>query len=414
MKHPAVTATSLASVLAALALAHDGYLRQGGRIVFPIGSYELLRDEAGLRALAQAGFNLVRCRNAADLDRAQAAGLQCWVPLPLQLGPDDERLRRAVDSLKHHSALAVWEGPDEIVWNFTAYSGLFRNGTYATPDEWWRQTQRAIEYSERQAAEILPRLRAAIEWLRREDPYQRPVWINEAARSDLKFIRRYADLIQITGCDIYPIHAHRREPLAVADYTERYKRVGRGLPVWMVLQGFAWGELPGQREAVAYPSFAETRLMAWLAIVHGARGVLYWGMDAAPPAAAFRESLYAMASELAALQPFLTAPDATDVRLEVIDSEDFDKPGRGVRLLARRAGAEWLVVLVNEDDRPHMGVAVSGLGELQRLELLYGSEIAGIEKGEFVTRLMPFEVKVFATSRKWETDRREGRSYPGQ
>ncbi|MGC8794093.1 MAG: hypothetical protein ACP5U2_11955 [Bryobacteraceae bacterium] len=372
------------------------------------------REEAGLRALSQAGFNLVRCRDKGDLDRAGKAGLKGWIPLPLQLGPNDERLRRLVDSVKEHPALAVWEGPDEIVWNFTAYSGLFRNGIYPAPDEWWRQTPRAIEYSERQAAQIMPKLRAAIQWLRSYDAGRRPVWINEAARSDLKFIREYVDSIQVTGCDIYPIHAHRREPLAVADYTERYKRVGKGLPVWMVLQGFAWGELAGVREPVAYPSFAETRMMAWLAIVHGARGILYWGMDAAPPQPQFRQSLHAMASELAALQPMLTGPEARGVRVEVIDSEGFDKAGRGVGWTCRRVDGDWLVALVNEDDRPHMGVVVSGLEGVDRLELLYGTETATVRGGVFVTRLMPHEVKLFATGRKWESARRVGRDYAGQ
>ena len=404
---------SLVLLAAGLLATEDGYLRHDGRVLFPIGSYELPRDEAGLRAMVQAGFNLVRCRDRADLDRAAKAGLKGWIPLPLQLGPEDERVRRLVGSVRDHPALAVWEGPDEIVWNFTAYSGLFRNGIYPTPDEWWRQTPRAIEYSEQQAATILPRLRAAIEWLRNYDTERRPVWINEAARSDLKFIREYVDLVQVTGCDIYPIHAHRREPVAVADYTERYKRVGRGKPVWMVLQGFAWGELAGVREPVAYPSFAETRMMAWLAIVHGARGILYWGMDAAPPQPAFRESLYAMASELAALQPFLTAPEAEAVRVEIIDSEGFDKPGRGVSWTSRCAGGDWLVVLVNEDDRPHMGVVVTGLCGPSRLALLYGSETATVRGGEFVTRLMPYEVKVFATGRRWESARRAGRDFPG-
>lgn len=107
MAHPPATATSVGCVLAALALAHDGYLRQGGRVLFPVGSYELPREEAALRDLAQAGFNLVRCHNAADLDRAHGAGLQGWAPLPLQLGPDDERLRRVVESVREHPAPAV-------------------------------------------------------------------------------------------------------------------------------------------------------------------------------------------------------------------------------------------------------------------------------------------------------------------
>jgi len=399
--------------LCAATTPSGGLLRQGDRLLFPIGSYELPRQEAALREMAAAGINLVRCHNRRDLERAAGAGLLGWVPLPLQLGPDDTRLSGLIESVKNHPALAVWEGPDEVVWNFTAYSGLFRNGAYPTADEWWRQTPLAVDYAEKQAAALLPKLLAGIRMLRGADPAARPVWINEAARSDLKFIRRYVDQIQITGCDIYPIHASRREPLAVAEYTERYKRVGRNRPVWMVLQGFAWGELPGHTEALAYPSFAETRLMAWLAIAHGARGLLYWGMDAAPPAAAFRQSLYALTSELAALQPFLTAPDAPGVRVEVIDSEGFDRPSRGVSWLCRRTAADWLVVLINEDDRPHMGVAVSGLEGAGRLELLYGAENVELSQGEFVTRLLPFQVKVFATGRNWETARKVGRDFSG-
>lgn len=405
------TGLLLSSLIGSGLSSSQGLLEKDGRLLFPIGSYELPKDEARLREMAAAGVNLVRCRDRRDLDRAAAAGLLGWVPLPLQIGPNESRLRELIESLRDHPALAVWEGPDEIVWNFTAFSGLFRSGVYPTPDEWWRQTPRALRYAEQQAATLMPRLRGAIEMLRGMDPRRRPVWINEAARSDLKYIREYLDWVDITGCDVYPIHAHRREPLAVADYTERYKRVGRGRPVWMVLQGFAWGELPGGSEAVSYPSFAETRLMAWSAITHGARGILYWGMDAAPPVEAFRQSLYAMTSELAALQPFLTAQDAPGVRVEVIDSENFRSAGRGVSWLCRQAAGDCLVVLVNEDDWAHRGIVVSGLNGVRRLELLYGEESAEVRGGEFVTRLLPYEVKVFAGSRRWESGQGMGREF---
>ena len=101
---------------------------------FPIGSYELPGDEPGLRAMARAGFNLVRCHSRQDLDRAAAAGLRGWMPLPLQVGTEGGKLRQIVEAVKDHPALAVWEGPDEVVWNFTAYSGLFANGTYPSRD----------------------------------------------------------------------------------------------------------------------------------------------------------------------------------------------------------------------------------------------------------------------------------------
>lgn len=397
--------------MSALALAAFLFLSHNGRAVFPIGSYELPKDDAGLRAMAEAGINLVRCRNRADLDRAAAAGIQGWMVLPLHLGIEDGKLGRLIESVKDHPALAVWEGPDEIVWNFTAYSGLHRSGVYPSPDEWWRQSPLAVAHAEREAARIMPKLRAGIQLVRQKDPRRRPVWINEASRSDLKYIRQYSDLIDITGCDLYPIHAATRLPVSIADLTDRYRRVGPGLAVWMVLQGFAWGQLAGREERVTYPALEESRLMAWAAITHGARGVLYWGMDAAPPSEVFRESLYAVTAELSALQPFLVAPEARGVKVDVIDSEDFDKPRRGVSWICRRTGPDWMVVLVNEDDRPHMGVAVSGLPEGARLEQLYGGEWVSVVRGEFVTRMKPHEVKVFATGRRWEKIRPAGRVF---
>ncbi|MFN0169225.1 MAG: hypothetical protein ACKV22_22605 [Bryobacteraceae bacterium] len=388
-----------------------GFLTKAGQPLFPIGSYELPKTEEGLRAMAEAGVNLFRCHGKKDLDRVAAVGAQGWIPLPFHIGVADGKIRSQVEAVKDHPALAVWEGPDEIVWNFTAYSGLHRNGTFPTRDEWWKQTPLAVDYSEKEAAKVMPNIRAAISLIRQLDTKRRPVWINEAARSDLKFIRQYLDSIDVTGCDTYPIHAATHLPADVAAFTERYKRLAAGRAVWMVLQGFAWGELAGRNEPVTYPTFAETRFMAWAAIARGAKGVLYWGMDAAPPKPVFRESLHAITSELAALHPILTGPEPPGVRIDVIDSEGFDTPSRGVTMFCRRAGREWLVALVNEDSRPHMGVIVSGLREVNRLELLYGKETAGLVRGEFVTRLLPYEVKVFATNRKWETSRKAGRDF---
>jgi hypothetical protein len=60
-----------------------------------------------------------------------------------------------------------------------------------------------------------------------------------------------------------------------------------------------------------------------------------------------------------------------------------------------------------------MGVEVSGLDDLNGMDfvLLYGDERVTINHGELVTRLTPYEVKVFATSRRWESDRQVGRGF---
>lgn len=396
-----------------------GLLVKDGRPVFPIGIYEMPKTNAELRTMAKAGINLIECGNKEDLDRAKAVGMMGWVPLPLQ-SADEARVRQMVEADKDSPALAAWEGPDEFVWNFTAASSLYHEGIYKTPDAWWQQTPDAVAYAREQAHKLIPQLIKNIRLVQSLDNDEHPVWINEAARSDMKYIREYIDHVDIIGCDIYPIHAGKHPmypPSSIADFTNRYLSIGEGRPVWMVLQGFAWGNLPGETEEIVYPSFSETRLMAYAAIANGAKGVLYWGTHYLPSnttAREFRDSIYAMTSELSKLQPFLTAPEETSVHLKLTESKGRMRVGeRGVRWLARRSGSNWLIVLVNEDKHSHLGVEVEGLDAIngRRLEQLYGSESDTVRQGEFVTRLMPQQVKVFSTSRKWESSWRVGRNF---
>ncbi|MCX5771343.1 MAG: hypothetical protein NTZ09_13900 [Candidatus Hydrogenedentes bacterium] len=390
----------------------DGYLRRGDERFFPIGFYDMPEDEAGLREMAEAGVNLVHCHSAADLDRAQAAGLQGVVPLPLDNGATEE-LREQVTKMAGHPALAVWEGPDEVVWNFTAFSGLYKTmGVHKESGAWWKQTPEAVAYAEQRAAEIMPNLRAAAAMIREIDGGAHPVWINEAEKSDVAYVRQYLEFVDITGCDIYPIKAGKSNPARIGESAERWKQVGLRKPVWMVLQAFSWNELGeyyGAKET-AYPTFAESRLMAYDAIAHGARGILYWGGRFAK-SAEFRQSLYALTAELAALQPFLTAPEAPGVGVQLVEMPD-DGGGKSVAYTGRKSGEDWLIVLVNEDDEAHMGVVVVGLGELEgrALRELYGEKAVVVSGGEVVTRMLPRAVQVLCTSKAYEA-RRNGRTF---
>jgi hypothetical protein len=338
---------------------HQGLLVKDGRFLFPIGCYELPKDNAELEKMAQSGINLVRCRNKKDLDRVASVGILGWISLPLQSGNTDS-LHKTIESLVTHPALAIWEGPDEIVHNFTAWSGLYRTKKiYKSPDEWRKQTPRAIEYSEKQAKQIIPKIHDSIKLIHTLDQKNRQIWINEAAQSDLKFVRQYINHIDITGCDIYPFREGKRDVAIVGDATERWKQVGRNQkPVWMVLQAFSWSELGDYygHKTVAYPSFAESRFMAYDVIVHGAKGILYWGSHYLK-SSEFRQSLYALTSELDALQPFLVAPEYQNASVSLIEL-DRDSSERGVKISVRRAEGQWIIILVNEDNRTYLGIEV--------------------------------------------------------
>src|SRR5690606_39026566 len=127
----------------------DGLLHSERRSLFPIGFYELPQDDAALKAMAEAGVNLVRCGNRSDLDRVAAAGLYGWVSLGVHQGAT-EALRDQISAVVDHPALQIWEGPDEIVWHFTTASTLETEGI--GKDDWWDQRDHAVAYAEGKAA----------------------------------------------------------------------------------------------------------------------------------------------------------------------------------------------------------------------------------------------------------------------
>ena len=426
------TAVVLTALIAGLVFAAtavhaqgDGTIEIDGQPRFPLGFYELPGSDKALKEMAESGVNLVRCGDSESLDRAAAVGMKGWIPLGVQGGATED-LRKRIESVKDHPALAVWEGPDEIIWIFTAYSVLYRtHHIYEHKDEWWMQTPLVYDYSEKKGAEILRELREGIALVRELDSRNLHFWINEAVTSDLKWVREYVDQVDIVGCDYYPVKEKFREVEKLGPVTGRWVQVGRDKPVYMVLQAFSYHELGEEGTFYwgkeTYASFDENRLSAYICIAYGADGILYWGSSEKKTAKDFRQSVYAVTSELDALQPLLVARDVEGVAARVIEGktergEPWPRDALGVRCVARRTGREWLVILVNEDDRPHHGVEVSGLDHLkgETLDLLYGIETATINKhGELLTRMKPHEVKVFATGREWETDRRKGRDYPG-
>lgn len=386
----------------------NGLLRIKGSLAYPLGSYELPETETELARMAKAGINLVRCANRQDLDRAHAVGMQGWIPLPLHAGAT-EALRKTITELRDHPALALWEGPDEVVWNFTMYSGLKETAGFSRED-WYAQKPAALEHARREGAKVIVNMRQAIALIRELDTHRHPVWINEAAESDVFYCRQYMDVIDVTGCDYYPVKHDKRNLATIGRVTDRWRAAGRDKPVWMVLQAFSWHKGDPRRYThVAYPSYEDSRLMAYASILHGARGVLYWGSQTIDQPE-FRQSIYALAAELSSLQPFLVVPAASapTVKLIEADLDNKDLPQRpGVRASLRRSGTDWLLILINEDDVRHMGVEVTGLDSLNGRELhrLYSDEkikIERIERGELLTRMRPYETQVFCTSPRFE------------
>lgn len=386
----------------------NGFLNLGGKSRFPIGMYELPADDAALFEMVKGGVNLFRCGSRADLDRLESYGVMGWMPLGVQSGASPE-LRKRIEGVAGHPALAVWEGPDEIVWTYTAYSFLERVAGF-TREDWNNQVSKAVQYAESQSDVINPAIHAGIQLIRDLDPNGLPFWINEAADSDVAYARETIDSVDIVGCDYYAVRGSGTDLLSVGRLVDRWDAIGYGRPVWMVLQGFSWHAIKPER-ALLYPSFTESRFMAYDSIVHGATGIFYWGTNTIDDPK-FRESLYSVTSELSAIEPMLVGETLALAKTRVID-DLFDPVGVGVRVLVKQRGSDFLVLLVNEDPHRHLGVDVMGLAKLEgrTLHQLYGDETQTVKRDGFATRMQGYEVKVYCTNPIYRSSSEGGREY---
>ena len=183
-------------------------------------------------------------------------------------------MRKQIETLRNHPALAVWEGPDEIVWTFTAYSFLKERAGF-TREDWNNQIPKAVNYAKKEGDKIITKMNEGIRLVQELDERNLPFWVNEAADSDVKYVRDYIGSIDITGCDYYAVRKDGTDLQSIGRLVDRWDAIGRGKPVWMVLQGFSWHKVKDGRKRL-YPSYHQSRFMAYDAISHGARGIFYW------------------------------------------------------------------------------------------------------------------------------------------
>jgi hypothetical protein len=141
----------------------------------------------------------------------------------------------------------------------------------------------------------------------------------------------------------------------VGPYTDKMRRVaGPSRAVFMVLQAFAWEDLRHKERdprMVLYPDGAQLRSMAYQSIIHGANGLLFWGLANTPVTGPVWNDLRAVAGELARLAPELAAKPA-DVRLRMEYHDTGHSLDRGVEWTARPSIEGVLLLCANADRNP--------------------------------------------------------------
>ena len=402
------------------ATTEDGRILVNGEPRFIIGLYEYLDDDERLHQAADAGFNLFHSRHDREfLDRIAAVSAHAWLAMGMQMnihGDDPEsratRLASFVDDYKDHPALAVWEGPDEALWNTwygrleyywsgqdyeamrEAAAGLsddeqdaieadiVQMQTYLGRSLWaeadavrariWERLGAPMPRPDLQLAPMAEEayalgdgLTAGIELIKERDPH-RIVWLNHAPRNAIASMQHHNRAADMAGCDIYPVPTqfppgHTDLPdqtiASVGAYTRRMAESAPGKAIAMVLQGFGWADFHEGIEARAersgepfgrQPTYHESRFMAFDAIVNGAAAILYWGTAYIDPHGELWYDLLSLARELDALQPALSAP-AESNQPTIRAHEGYGSIDADDPLcLLKRVDNEYVLIVVNE------------------------------------------------------------------
>jgi len=352
-----------------------------GEPFFPIGIYHYPggNDAAHLQELSEAGFNVVRrsisSLTVADLDEAGSYGITvlayagAWLG---DIGTYGSALEDKVNQTKDHPALVAYETYDEPYWNYFHYGrGYSREA-----------------------------LTAGRELVNQLDPAH-PVWCNfapydlttTASYNPLTFegYQLWTSVGNIYGMDRYPVWVgYPANDLNPVNYCcDRLKEIaGDGTTVYMVLQGVGMLEWDDDPENDAErPTYTETRFMGYSSIIHGAKGILYWGQYYIEPDSQLWADLKRFAGELSALKDVLSE-GATATEFTVSD-------GNCEAILKVHEGNHYLIV-ANRSATTRANVVMSVTGwRSQRADVLFEDRVINSVAGSFTDSFQPWETHVY-------------------
>ena len=377
----------------------DGMITVNGKRTLIIGSYYEAKSDRPCAELAEAGFNLVHTGvDKEALDKAQAAGLMTWVSVgaidPQNKDVTSKSIADAVLKVKDHPALAFIETVDEPAWS-------------------WLKAETRVPW------QILADTFAVI---KQADP-KHLVYMNQAPTNLVKTLRQYNAGTDIVACDIYPVNPggimsmfalfpdgyqgdlNNEHISQVGEYVDKMRQVtGPNRPLFMVLQAFAWEALTGEKDAVerreekiVYPSYAQSRFMAFQSLIKGANGIIYWGSQTMPQPSDAWMSIKRVTREVADLAAPLAERDAA-VKIEVDYHEMGHSVDEGVQTLAKTHDGKLYLFTCNAD-KNLCKAALSGLGDWRSCTVLNENRSLPVENGAVTDTWRRFDVHVYQLSK---------------
>jgi hypothetical protein len=329
--------------------------------------------------------------NLNALDAANQNQLNTWIGTGCindnKKETDRKRITELVRKFKSHPALLCWEIADEPAFTWNSAELRIR-------PELMIETYRLIK---------------------KEDP-DHPVYTNHGPVNLVSTLKKYNPGTDIVACDIYPVIPHGITPTyalfpdglqgdllnsyisQVGEYSDKMHRVADSArPVLMVLQGFAWEMLQKKEkrnpEMIEYPTYEQSRFMAYNAIVHGADGINYWGMSYTPQPSPFMNDLNKVTQELASMQPVLSTRDYL-IKIEKTYHELGHSVDAGVEIISKEVNGKLYLITINSDKNP-VRVSLSGLDRFRTAAVLRENRSITLESGKLTDDYKPFDVHIY-------------------
>lgn len=328
-------------------IGKDLAFRDKGEPFFPIGIYSAQPEEYAI--LKEIGFNFV-VAGVDQLDAVQEAGLLASIGFH---GDDQaylDHLCETVEKHKSHPAVLCWMLADEPGYN---------------------------------QMDLLV-IHEAYKRVRKIDP-NNPTYL---VITDPRVYETFGRCCDVLAIDTYPIS--KKFPINDVGFNiaKAYAQSDGDLPIWHCGQLFAW---PSDR----LPTPLENRFMTYLALLDGAKGVLWYGMNWYGTSLPKEDpelwkAHSALVRELNDLAPFFIAPGlGTDL---VVEDEN-----RVVRAnLKETADGRRLVIALNtsQETVTTAEIGISGMEQGEAAVVGEGRTIA-VKNGKLTDRFEPLAVHLY-------------------
>jgi hypothetical protein len=371
---------------------NDGMLIIRGQRTFITGTYHLPKSDDPYLTLQENGYNLVQVpADKEALDAAHDHDLFTWIGTGIlnteSVDKDKNRLANLINDFKDHPSLLLWEIADEPAF------------TWNSPE-----------------ARISPdKMIETYQYIRQLDS-EHYVYTNHGPVNLISTLQKYNPATDIIACDIYPVIPHGIKPTyalfedglqgdllnpylsQVGEYVDKMMQVAEGNhPLLMVLQGFSWEMLKEINERdpsmIQYPTYKQSRFMAYNAIVHGAVGINYWGTSYTPQPSPFMDDLNRLTKELAEMRSVLSAQKT---KIEI--GKEYHELGHsidtGVEILTKKADGNLYLITVNSDKNP-VKVTFSGFNDYVSATVLQEDRTLNVISGELTDQYEPFDTHIY-------------------